>query len=255
MARPIKNNADYFPHDADMRNDPRVKALRRKFKLEGYAIYNLILEYLTDAEFFEVKVDKLGIELMAGDFDCSTEILESVLNYAIDLGLIQSDNSILSCKSLDNRLEPLLSKRKRDREVVIADDNTQSKVKESKGEKKKEEESTIDENFKIWTKDIFEGNDSDFEQMLMKEKITLSAENFDFLCKDHLDLLSRYPKMQPNSQQKFRNSLMKHIRENYQKVNGHGKTNGIGKKQQHNIDLAKATLNEYSDVFGKQPNG
>lgn len=40
------------------------------------------------------------------------------------------------------------------------------------------------------------------------------------------------------------------------KVNGqNGKTNGIGKKQQHNIDLAKATLNEYSDVFGKQPNG
>src|SRR6185295_5969192 len=61
--------------------------------------------------------------------------LENVLNYAIDLGLIQSDNSILSCKSLDNRLEPLLSKRKRYREVVIADDNTQSKVKESKEKK------------------------------------------------------------------------------------------------------------------------
>ena len=29
MARPIKNNADYFPHDADMRNDPRVKAQKK----------------------------------------------------------------------------------------------------------------------------------------------------------------------------------------------------------------------------------
>ena len=93
------------------------------------------MEYLTDAEFFKAKVDKLGIELMAGDFDCSTELLENVLNYAIDLGLIQSDNSILSCKSLDNRLEPLLSKRKRDRNEVIDDDNTQSKVKESKEKK------------------------------------------------------------------------------------------------------------------------
>jgi hypothetical protein len=34
MARPLKNNADYFPHDNDMRNDEKILALRRKFGLE-----------------------------------------------------------------------------------------------------------------------------------------------------------------------------------------------------------------------------
>ena len=31
MARPAKLNADYFSHDVDMRNDIRIKGLRRNF--------------------------------------------------------------------------------------------------------------------------------------------------------------------------------------------------------------------------------
>jgi len=147
MARPIKNNADYFPHDADMRNDPRVKALRRKFGLEGYAIYNMLIEFLTDSEYFEFKNDALTLEIVAGDFDIKPEQLTEILQYCaqIDLIQIEAKTLVVSCKSLDNRLEPLLSKRKRDRHEVIADDNTQSKVKESKGEKSKLKKSKEEE--------------------------------------------------------------------------------------------------------------
>lgn len=143
MARPIKNNADYFPHDADMRNDPRIKALRRKFGIEGYGIYSMLLEFLTDSDFFEFKNDSLSLELVAGDFDIETDKLVTILQYCFQLDLFQLDakTNIISCKSLDNRLEPLLSKRKRDRNEVIADDNTQSKVKKSKVNKSKEEKS------------------------------------------------------------------------------------------------------------------
>ena len=60
MARPIKNNADYHSHDSNMRNDIKIKALRRKYKLAGYAIYNMLLEVLTNAEYFEYEwtIDK-----------------------------------------------------------------------------------------------------------------------------------------------------------------------------------------------------
>lgn len=147
MARPIKNNADYFPHDADMRNDPRVKAVRRKFGIEGYGIYCMILEFLADAEFFEIKNNSLSMELIAGDFDTTPEKLIEVLQYCFQLNLFQLNEvtNVIDCKSLDNRLEPLLSKRKRDRgelslsetpqNGVIASESTQSKVKESKGKK------------------------------------------------------------------------------------------------------------------------
>lgn len=141
MARPIKHNADYFPHDADMRNDPRIKALRRKFGIEGYGVYSMLLEFLTDSDYFEFKNDSLSLELVAGDFDIETDKLVSILQYCFQLDLFQLDaeTNVISCKSLDKRLEPLLSKRKRDRNEVIDSDNTQSKVKESKVNKSKEE--------------------------------------------------------------------------------------------------------------------
>lgn len=46
MARPIKNNADYFSHDIGMRNDMKIKALRRKYGLVGYASYVMLIEII-----------------------------------------------------------------------------------------------------------------------------------------------------------------------------------------------------------------
>lgn len=142
MARPIKNNADYFPHDADMRNDPRIKALRRKFGIEGYGVYSMLLEFLTDSDYFEFKNDSLSMELIAGDFDIETDRLTNILQYCFQIDLFQLDaeTNNIRCKSLDNRLNPLLSKRKRDRNDIIDSDNTQSRVEESKVNKIKANE-------------------------------------------------------------------------------------------------------------------
>ena len=63
MARPKKNNADYFSHDADMRNHRKMKAIRAKFGLEGYAIWNMVLEVLSNAELFIVCHNQ-GVELI-----------------------------------------------------------------------------------------------------------------------------------------------------------------------------------------------
>ena len=41
MARPKKLNAEFFSHDVDMRNDLKVKALRKRFGHKGYSF----LEY------------------------------------------------------------------------------------------------------------------------------------------------------------------------------------------------------------------
>lgn len=78
--------------------------------------------------------------------------------------------------------------------------------------------------YKEWTQQVLEENDQVFEGMLHGEKtIKLTGLLFDTLAKDHLGLLNRYPKMRPQTQQAFRESLMKHIRENYNKANGNGR--------------------------------
>lgn len=82
MARPKKNNAEYFTHDADMRNDVKIKALRRKFSHTGYAVWNYLLETLTDSDFFEVEWEEINIELLAADYDVSVSELTEMLNTA-----------------------------------------------------------------------------------------------------------------------------------------------------------------------------
>jgi hypothetical protein len=113
MARPIKNNADYFSHDADMRNDLKIKALRRKFKHTGYSIYNMLIEVLTDSEYFEYELTDMNYEMLAGDFDIDVDELKQIIQYLVSIDLMQNDNGILVCKTLNNRLNSVLSKPKR----------------------------------------------------------------------------------------------------------------------------------------------
>jgi hypothetical protein len=70
--------------------------------------------------------------------------------------------------------------------------------------------------YDVWTDQILEGDDHLFHNMFSRESIP-PGEHVKFLILDHRDLLNRYPKMRPSSQHAFRNSCMKHIRENYKK--------------------------------------
>lgn len=161
MARPTKNNADYFSHDADMRNHRKMKAIRAKFGLEGYAVWNMLLEVLTDAEHFKIEIDEVEVELLAGDFGIESEMLNEMINYFTRLKLLQDEGGMLVCNSLIDRMQPLLDKRERqkkyakskkgsenskkqvnDVENSVNDvENTQSKVKYSKVKYSKVKES------------------------------------------------------------------------------------------------------------------
>lgn len=97
MGQPKRNSAEYFTHDADMRNDIKVKALRRRFGHKGYAVWCFILETLTDSDNFEAEYDTVSKELLAADFDLSVEELTEMVNYCIRLGLLQvSGNHLFS---------------------------------------------------------------------------------------------------------------------------------------------------------------
>lgn len=114
MARPKKNNADYFSHDAGMRNDTKIRALRKKFGCEGYAIWCMLLELLTSQNGFVYKWDELNIELAAGDFDVETKRLMEIVEYMKLLELVRIESQIIYSKNHIERFAGLLAKRKRD---------------------------------------------------------------------------------------------------------------------------------------------
>ena len=117
MVRPQKNNAEYFSHDADMRNDVKVKALRRKFKHAGYAVWCFLLETLADMEFFEIDYNELSKEFLAADFDVSVKELDDIVAYCCKIGLLKMERDrFLYSEALQRRFAPLLEKRRRDRE-------------------------------------------------------------------------------------------------------------------------------------------
>jgi hypothetical protein len=159
MARPTKHNADYFSHDIIMRDDPKIKALRRKYSHTGYSIWNMLLELLTSKEYFEYEWNELNIELLAPDFDIDAEQLEEIVSYCIKIGLLQITNGYLHCEKLTFRLEESVLLRRKGycsdnarRNVVNVNINPisvningQSKGKESILNECKLEESNADE--------------------------------------------------------------------------------------------------------------
>ena len=169
MARPNKHNVDYFSHDCSMRNDIKIKALRRKYKHLGYSIYNITLELLVDTEYFQIKWDDSNIELLTSEYDCDAEELKEVINYCIQLELLQITYGYLHCEKFTKRLVDTVLVRRKDycsnnspisklsgvnvnnnntittlKEVNV-NNNGQSKVKESKLNESKEKQSIVED--------------------------------------------------------------------------------------------------------------
>ena len=116
MARPIKNYCDYFPHDRDMRNHRKVKAIRTKFGINGYAIWSMTLEYLTGIDGNVFEYSDVEFELMAGDFGVSATEIRDVVNYCIKLEMLFLNNGFINSESLDERLVPVYEKRGRSKD-------------------------------------------------------------------------------------------------------------------------------------------
>lgn len=150
MARPRKNNADYFSHDKGMRDDPKIKAIRQRFGSEGYAAWCMLLETLTDADNFEIEYNEMEIELMSGDFGIDSDRLQNIIDSFRRLKLISIESEVIRCPKLVVRMQGLLDDRERKRQWseqkktgqtefqtsktgLIQSETPQSKVKERKG--------------------------------------------------------------------------------------------------------------------------
>lgn len=113
MAKPAKFCAEYFYHDADMRNDIKIKALRRRFSHVGYAVWCCLLESLTGSDHFQLDFGDINRELLAADFEVSEIELTDIVEYCCRLNLLQLSESgdVLTCATLDRRLGDIISQK------------------------------------------------------------------------------------------------------------------------------------------------
>lgn len=147
MARPKKDNADYFSHDAGMRNHRKVKALRTKYGHEWFSLWMMMLEHLCSCDHFLAKYDEVEKEILAGDFSATCDRLDEVVGFLLQIGLLQKEGEFIKSQSLIDRMAPMIEKRERERKRFLPQDateTTQSKGKESKVKESIEEWSKID---------------------------------------------------------------------------------------------------------------
>lgn len=112
MARPEKNSLDYFSHDCDMRNDVKIKALRRKFGHKGYSIYVMMIEHLGNCSYLQYEWNDLSIELLTPEFDIDANELKEIIDYCVFLKLFQVEVGIIYSQKFYERNQEVLNKRK-----------------------------------------------------------------------------------------------------------------------------------------------
>lgn len=108
-----------------MRNDVKVRALRKKFGLAGYAVWCFLLELLTDADYFRVQFGAIDRELLAIDFNVEVADLEAIVAYCCTIGLLVNEGDTLYSPALTERLGGVLGKRESTRQTYKSEKNEQ----------------------------------------------------------------------------------------------------------------------------------
>ncbi|MCF0187921.1 MAG: DUF4373 domain-containing protein [Bacteroidaceae bacterium] len=109
--------ADFFSHDKDMRNDIKIKALRRKFQFKGYAVWCFLLEAFTDSDDFEIEYGEIDKELLASDFDVPVEELTEIVEYSKKIGLLQEEDGKLFSMAQKRRFREAFDRTAKRREA------------------------------------------------------------------------------------------------------------------------------------------
>lgn len=144
MARPKKDNADYFSHDNGMRNHRKVKMLRAKFWHEWFSIWIMLLEHLCSCDHFLAPINEFEISALSWDFATEINKFEQILEFLLQIWLLQKEWNFIKSQSLIDRMTPMVEKRVKERTRVSVAETPQSKVKESKIKKIKEDDQKID---------------------------------------------------------------------------------------------------------------
>lgn len=113
----------WFKHMSNMRNDVKIKRLILKFGLEGYGLYNLILESITENLSAKNCIPDLQetCEDIAEFYNGNTSKIEEMVRFMIDQELIEAQvEGIITCKKIYAFLESNSTSSKQLRSMISA---------------------------------------------------------------------------------------------------------------------------------------
>lgn len=102
----------WFKHDSDASNDAKLRKLRLKFGAEGYAVYWYCLELVArnvDAHNLTFILEH-DAALIADDFKLKCEHVIEMLDYMVDLGLLEESDGQITCLKMATRTDEYTKK-------------------------------------------------------------------------------------------------------------------------------------------------
>ena len=116
MARQCKVGIDYFSHDVDMLNDKKVKLIKAKHGLLGYAVYLRLLEELYRDKGYYLQIDEDFNILFADENNLDYNVYILMLNDCIKNELFNArmyeTYSILTSKRIQSNYVEATQRRK-----------------------------------------------------------------------------------------------------------------------------------------------
>jgi hypothetical protein len=109
----IDNRIEYFPHDGNAADDPKIMLMMAQLGLEAYGIYWILIEYLRKQPGYRAPL--ILLDPLSRRYGSSREKFEAIIS---KFGLFESDDSSFYSPSLTRRMGPLDNKRKKMSENV-----------------------------------------------------------------------------------------------------------------------------------------
>lgn len=150
-------STEYFPHDCNAKDDPKIMMLMSQLGLEAYGIYWILVEYLRQQPLY--KAPLILLDPLSRRYGSSKEKFETVV---MKYGLFESDTEYFFSPSLTRRMAPLDAKRVQQREKALmrwqCDSNATAMPRHNHGNalamQSKEEKSRVKKSKEEKSKDI-----------------------------------------------------------------------------------------------------
>lgn len=177
----------WFKHDSDASNDAKLKKLRLKYGAQGYGIYWYCLELIArNVEkhnlTFELEHDA---ELIADDFKLSSDLVQHIMTYMVELELFENTGGIISCLKMATRADEYTQQIIRDNKKLalsrVTHDNVpriSEVIEENRIEKKRVQKTTIPKDFAISDRVISWANHNGYRDLKRHlDNFVLSAQS------------------------------------------------------------------------------
>lgn len=156
MARPVKKGLDYFPLDADIFSDKKMKILYSYFGADGFTLYTYLLCEIYKEGFY-MSVNEDFYYIVSSDLNMSVEKIGLIMNFLLERSLFDNtlfeSDKVLTSVGVQRRYQLAVSARAAKRPITVnakfwllSDEETQSFIHLCPNENKSEKNDSYSEN-------------------------------------------------------------------------------------------------------------